>query len=67
MQRIDGSIVTVECGNATKMEVPIGTPRDETTDFGINTSSYTGKQPPLTIDQVTAIALDPAITLYPER
>lgn len=63
--RTDGSIVTVECGNATKMAVPMGTPRDEVTDFGITTTSYTGRQPPLTIEQVTALALDQALTLYP--
>jgi RNA polymerase sigma-70 factor (sigma-E family) len=65
VRRTDGSIVTVECGNATKMEVPTGPSHGETTDFGINTTSLTGKLPPLTIDQVTALALDPAITLYP--
>jgi hypothetical protein len=67
--RTDGSIVTVECGNDTRMEVPLGPsgkePSDSPTDFGITTSSPTGKQPPCTIDQVTALALDPTITLYP--
>jgi hypothetical protein len=65
LKRTDGTIVTVECGNATKMDVPIGTSHDGTTDFGINTSSHTGKNPPLTIEQVTALALDTSITLYP--
>jgi hypothetical protein len=65
VERTDGSILTVVCDNATKMDVPLGTQMGETTDFGITTTSYTGKLPPLTIQQVTALALEPALTMYP--
>jgi hypothetical protein len=65
VERTDGSILTVVCDNATKMDVPLGIQTGETTDFGITTTSYTGKLPPLTIQQVTALALDPALTMYP--
>ncbi|MFC7247140.1 hypothetical protein ACFQO7_32095 [Catellatospora aurea] len=61
--RTDGSIVSVLCDNAAKITSTPGT--DHGDSFGYNTTAYTGKVPPLSPAQVTALALDPALTLYP--
>ncbi|WP_157545170.1 hypothetical protein [Hamadaea tsunoensis] len=60
VQRLDKSFVTVTADNATRIDSP-----SSETSFGIETSAYTGGLPPLTVEQVKAIALDPALTLYP--
>jgi hypothetical protein len=58
--RVDGSIVSVTCDNATELGQPGGPG-----SFGIESTSYTGNLPPLTVEQVTALALDPTLTMYP--
>jgi hypothetical protein len=57
--RDDGSVVTVTCDNATKLGQP------DASGYGFNTTGYTGDQPPLTIDQATALGLDQTLTLSP--
>jgi hypothetical protein len=53
--RADGSYVTVNADNETERH-----------EFGSNEVSPNSSQaPPLTVEQVTAIALDPRITIYP--
>ncbi len=57
--RTDGTVVTVAGDNATSLRA------SDPAGYGFNTTAYTGKLPPLTIEQVTALALDPTLTLYP--
>jgi hypothetical protein len=57
--RDGGSVVFVRCSNATTLTLP------DDGGKAIETGGYTGDAPPLTPEQVRAIALDPTVSIHP--
>jgi hypothetical protein len=58
VNRADGTTVILLCSNATTLTLP---GKDQ---YGIEEGGYSSKRQPLTVAQLTAIGLDPAITIY---